>query len=137
MFQKVLLAVDGSDHSGRAVPIAIEIAKRWGGEVIVFHAREHVAARGMPWERESDEEVQALVDRVCGEIREAGVTVRAEVQRTLAGRTARVIVDAAAEHGAGLIVMGSRGLTDLEGLLLGSVAHKVLQLTGMPVLVTR
>src|SRR5215469_10665325 len=99
MFQKVLLAVDGSDHSGRAVPIAIEMAKRSGGEVIVFHAREHVVARGVPWERESDEEAQTLVERVCGEIREAGVTVRADVQRTLTGRTARVIVDAAAEHG--------------------------------------
>lgn len=137
MFEKVLLAADGSEHSARAVPIAVEIAKRSGGEVIVFHAREHDIGRGMPWERESDEEAQALVDRVAGEIREAGVTVRADVRRTLTGRTARVIVDAAAEHGAGLIVMGSRGLTDLEGLLLGSVAHKVLQLTAVPVLVTR
>ena len=36
-----------------------------------------------------------------------------------------------------LIIMGSRGLTELTGLLLGSVSHKLIQLAGCPVLVVR
>jgi nucleotide-binding universal stress UspA family protein len=50
---------------------------------------------------------------------------------------ARVIVEAAREYQAGVIVMGSHGRGDLTALLLGSVAHKVLHLTDRPVLIAR
>jgi nucleotide-binding universal stress UspA family protein len=53
------------------------------------------------------------------------------------GSAARLILDAANEHGAGLIVMGSRGHSDLEALMVGSVAHKVLHLSACPVLIAR
>ena len=47
MFEKVLLAVDGSDHSAKAVPVAADIAKKSNSEVLVFHAREYAIARGV------------------------------------------------------------------------------------------
>ncbi len=50
---------------------------------------------------------------------------------------AREIVDDAAEHDVGVIVMGSTGKGDLAGLVLGSTAHKVIHLTDRPVLVVR
>ncbi len=46
MFQKVLLAVDGSEHAAKAVPVAAELAKKSDGEVLVFHASEFMIARG-------------------------------------------------------------------------------------------
>jgi nucleotide-binding universal stress UspA family protein len=46
-------------------------------------------------------------------------------------------VDAARAHDAGVIVMGSRGRSDLAGLVLGSTAHKVIHLSDRPVLVVR
>ncbi len=53
------------------------------------------------------------------------------------GYAAREIIASAAEHEAGVIVMGSKGHGDLAGLLLGSTAHKVIQLADRPVLVVR
>jgi nucleotide-binding universal stress UspA family protein len=59
------------------------------------------------------------------------------VRNTLYGHAAREIVDDAKEHDASVIVMGSRGRSDLTGLVLGSTAHKVIHLTDRPVLVVR
>ena len=50
---------------------------------------------------------------------------------------ARLIVAAARDHEAGMIVLGSRGRSNLTALLLGSVAHKVIHLADRPVLVVR
>ena len=47
------------------------------------------------------------------------------------------IVDDAIEHDVGVIVMGSRGRSDLTGFILGSTAHKVIHLTDRPVLIVR
>ncbi len=60
-----------------------------------------------------------------------------EVRTTLFGYAARDIVDDAIEHDADVIVMGSRGRSDLAGFILGSTAHKVIHLTDRPVLIVR
>jgi nucleotide-binding universal stress UspA family protein len=78
-----------------------------------------------------------LVEGLKREIEAAGVPARAEVRRRLASRVAQAILDAADEHEANMVVMGSRGVSDLRGLLLGSVTHKVLQLSDRAVLVAR
>ena len=68
---------------------------------------------------------------------EAGVKAHGEVRTTLFGYAARDIVDDAIEHDADVIVMGSRGRSDLAGFILGSTAHKVIHLTDRPVLIVR
>jgi nucleotide-binding universal stress UspA family protein len=65
------------------------------------------------------------------------VPVKVELVRALAGRVARIIVESAEAHEAGVIVMGSHGHGDLVALLLGSVAHKVVHLADRPVLIVR
>lgn len=137
MFEKILLAVDGSKESASAVPLAADLAKKSGGEVVVFHVREHVVGRGGSWELEDDAQSQALVDKVKSELAAADVKASGRVDAGLAGHTALAILDAADAEGADLIVMGTRGRSDLKGLLLGSVAHKVIQLGNRPVLVAR
>ena len=74
---------------------------------------------------------------VEAELNAACVRTTCRVERALAGHVAQAIIDAAAADGAELIVMGSRGLSDLRGLLLGSVTHNVIQLADRPVLVAR
>jgi nucleotide-binding universal stress UspA family protein len=137
MLEQILLAVDGSEHSKRAIPLAADIARKSKGTVVVVHVREHQVARGPVWERESEDEVKKLLEGVIGELKSAGIEAKSEARQALLGRAAQGICDAADEHEAGLIVMGSRGLSDFQGLLLGSVTHKVIQLARCPVLVTR
>jgi nucleotide-binding universal stress UspA family protein len=139
MFEKVILAVDGSEHARKAVTVALDIARKSNADVVVVHVREHVVDLGGTWEQESNSRAQTILDDACKELEEAGVTTRKVVRRSLAGsgRIAQEIVETADAEDAGLIVMGSRGVSDLRGLLLGSVAHKVLQLSSQPVLVAR
>ncbi len=137
MFEKVLLAVDGSEHSQMAVGLAAELARLAGGEVIIVHVREHEVSRGPRWEAESKAESEGLLTAARLEVEKAGPRVTSEVAAALQGHAAQAICDAADGHGASVIVMGTRGRSDLRGLLLGSVTHKVIQLAGCPVLVVR
>ena len=137
MFEKILVAVDGSDNSKKATPVVIDIAKTRKAEVVVMHAIEHPEPRGPVAKADTPEDAKQVTETVVREINSAGIPVRGEVVWTTPGRAAQAIVDTASDENAGLIVMGSRGLSDIEGLLLGSVTHKVLQHADRPVLVVR
>jgi nucleotide-binding universal stress UspA family protein len=137
MFKTIALAVDGSDHAHRGVPIAAELAKLGGGKVIVLHAREHDRAGGQVWELETQEEAEAVVKRTLDEVKRIGASGEGKVIRTLHGTVAQALIDSAREEKADTIVVGSRGLTDLAGLVLGSVAHKVIHLSDKPVVLAR
>ena len=137
MFNTVALAIDGSDHAHKGVPVAAELAKLAKGRVVVIHVREHDRARGQAWELETEEEANAVVKRAVAEVEKAGATAEGFVVRTMYGKAAQAIVDSALEHKADTIVMGSRGLSDVAGMVLGSVAHKVIHLSHVPVVVAR
>jgi nucleotide-binding universal stress UspA family protein len=137
MLEKILLAVDMSDHARKAVPAAAELARAGGGSVHVLHVRELHYPVPPTVVGDSPEEAQQLVDGVVAELEQAGVGADGVVRQITGGSPAAAILEQARETGAGMVVLGSRGLSDLGGLLLGSVAHKVIQLSSCPVLVVR
>jgi nucleotide-binding universal stress UspA family protein len=139
MYDKILVPVDHSQISDRAVLAARDLALLSKGEVWVLHLREReVAVRGgVALTSEPEDEADALVAAAVDKLTEAGVKAHGEVRTTLFGYAAREIIDDAIEHDAGIIVMGSRGRSDLAGLILGSTAHKVIHLTDRPVLIVR
>lgn len=137
MFDRILLAVDGSEHSARAVPVAGDLARRYSGEVLVLHVREHEVTWGADIDVETADEARELVDDVVRTLKDEGTNVRGEVVRVPLGQTPRAILDIARDENVGLIVMGTRGLSDWGRLLMGSVAHKVVHLAEVPVLVVR
>jgi nucleotide-binding universal stress UspA family protein len=137
MFKTIVLAADGSDHAHRAVAIAAELAKLAGGKVTVLHVREHDLTRGQIWELETEAEANAVVKRAVDEIKKAGTEAEGKVIRTAHGKVAEALVDSARDLKADAIVLGSRGLSDLAGLVLGSVAHKVIHLSDKTVVVAR
>jgi nucleotide-binding universal stress UspA family protein len=139
---RVLVGVDGSPGSARALRWAAGEARLRGAELHVVHVwRLPLYAVPDPGGLvvsslgDLDREVEATLERRAREVLdgvvaelgretggELGVALRSELRR---GDPARELVEAAA--GADLLVVGSRGLGGFEGLLLGSVSQKVLQ----------
>jgi nucleotide-binding universal stress UspA family protein len=138
MFGTILLAVDGSPHADRAAELVRRLAGDGGDEVVVLHITEVMPMRGgVSVELHQDRDGMAAAKRHGSEVERAGVPVKVDLVRTLAGRVAPIIVETARACQAGVIVMGSHGRGDLTALLLGSVAHKVVHLADRPVLIVR
>ena len=145
-FRKILVAVDGSSHAERALTAAIELARRFDATLVLFHAVELSPMRA-DLDGLVDEAARQVYRRVGEEL--AGKILDAAEQRARAGGIAPIeriagdgdaaatIVDAARAGDVGLIVVGTRGLTGLHGLALGSVAHKVTSMAHCPVMVVR
>jgi len=132
------MAVDHSDVAERAINAVRELASLSDGEVWVLHLREMEAmSRAGYVPIESNAEAQSTAEHAAKELHDAGVKAHYEVRNTICGQAGREIVDAARDHDAGVIVMGSRGHSGMTGLVLGSTAHQVIHLSDRPVLVVR
>ena len=139
MYDEILVAVDHSEISDRAVVAARDLAVLSKGEVWVLHLRERETAPkvGVLVPDETTDDANTAVAAAVDMLAQAGVKAHGEVRNTIFGYAAREIISDAGEVGADVIVMGSRGRGDLAGLLLGSTAHKVIHLSDRPVLVVR
>lgn len=139
MYDKVLVAIDHSPVSDRAVLAARDLAQLSNGEVWVLHLRElELGGRaGALPPRETQSEADAEVAASVEILTQAGVKAHGIVKKTMYGYAAREIVADAIELGCDVIVMGSRGHGDLAGLVIGSTTHKVIHLTDRPVLIVR
>ena len=139
MYDKILVAVDQSPASDRAILAARDLALLSKGEVWVLHLREFgwggkagtLPPRETP--SEGDAEVAASVEILT----QAGLKAHGMVKNTMYGHAAGEIVADAIELDCGVIVMGTRGRGDLAGLVVGSTAHKVIHLADRPVLTVR
>ena len=136
MFEKILVAVDGSPHARKAIDLTAELAKRTNAEVLVFHVRE-VEVGKFSGAMEPPKEARDLVNEVVAELTEQGVVAKGEIQGAPFGRAAKEIVDEARDAACDAIVMGSRGLSDWTAVLVGSVAHKVVSHAHCPVVIAR
>jgi nucleotide-binding universal stress UspA family protein len=139
MYDRILVAVDHSEISDRAVLAARDLAVLSKGEVWVLHLREREMGfkTGALAIDETTDDANAAVAAAVDVLAQAGVKAHGEVRNTIFGYAAREIVGDAQEVDADVIVMGSRGRGDIAGLLLGSTAHKVIHLSDRPVLVVR
>ncbi len=137
MFEHILLAIDGSDYSRNAIPAAIEVAKRFKADIHIVHVQEHSRGRAAAFPLIPKEEADRMVAEAVEAVRGAGVEAMGEVKHGFIGHVAEMIVEVAHQLGSDLIVMGSRGLSDVAGVFLGSVTHRVIHLADAAVLVDR
>jgi nucleotide-binding universal stress UspA family protein len=139
MYERVLVGLDRSDHARPALDATRELAKLADAEVRVLHVREGQIAygRGAPLEDDSEDAAEALVDAAVKELTDAGLRATGTVRAALSGAVAGDIIDEGKEWGATVIVLASRGLTELKGILVGSTTHNVIRLSEIPVIVVR
>jgi nucleotide-binding universal stress UspA family protein len=136
MFRKILVAVDGSRHSSRALEFADDLSRRYKAPLLLLHAFPHVSdLLGTP-QYERMLEARSLIGEQLLASAHAQVNERTQVETQLIeGPPAPAILRVAAEEGCDLIVVGSRGHGQLAGILLGSVSSVVAQRAGCPVLI--
>lgn len=137
MFERILLPVDGSSHAQKAAENAAALASRFDSEVIVLTVQEYPATWAFDIGPPVSEQESEVVDDVLRDLEARGVRAKGMVRVSVGGTVARDVVGVANDVDASLIVMGTRGLTDWQGLVLGSVAHQVAHLASCPVLVVR
>jgi nucleotide-binding universal stress UspA family protein len=139
---RIVLATDGSRDAKLAARAASDLARSTGSELHAVHAWRvphppsflGQAPRDHPsWRAGFEEEARRLLLAEAGGIRASGGAVAEEHLRE--GRAQEEISDLARELGAGLVVVGRRGMGAVERLLLGSVSEGVVQLVSCPVLV--
>ncbi len=137
MIKNILTPVDGSKHSKKALEFACDLANKYGAKLHLLYV-----VQGAPVERtmvmgsahvtfeanhdELKHMGQAVIDAATQIAKENGATI---TKATLeSGPPAQHILGYANSNDIDMIIMGSRGLSDLAGLMMGSVSHKVTHL---------
>jgi nucleotide-binding universal stress UspA family protein len=137
VIERVLLAIDGSEPSARAIPYAAALVPTPAGHVRVVTVVERGRQDTPTYDVESDGEACAILDHALVQLKAAGADASGEVRHAFIGGVANEIIRAAHEDEADVIVMGTRGLTEFSALVVGSVTHNVLHAADLPVLLVR
>lgn len=137
--KKILVAIDGSTHSDKVIDTTIEYAKLLTAKVILVHChKKFPTILGEPHRNEAIvstlRKAEATIAPFTKRLHEADIDYEERLMEEPAGA---VIPDVAKIEKCDLIIVGSRGRTNLEGLLLGSVTNRVLHTTSCSVLVVK
>lgn len=135
MARTLVLGYDGSDGSRAALEKAVEVAKLESARIVVVFAYEIPAAYGGEtgdYRRAVRELAEQKTSEAVERITAAGVEYEVEL---VPERPAHGLVDVAAKVGASMIVIGTNGEHPIKGVVLGSVPHKLLHISPVPVLV--
>jgi nucleotide-binding universal stress UspA family protein len=137
--KKILVAVDGSVHSDKVLETAIEYAQLLSAKVILVHChKKFPTLLGEPMRNDAIYSIlknaENLIAPYTKRLRKAEVDFE---ERLMENPARTMIPDIAKIEKCSLIIMGSRGLTNLEGLIIGSVTTRVLHTTPCSVLVVK
>ena len=153
LFQKILVAYDGSEQAKRAIDYAVDLANTCGGALVVLTVVPRVTIPVFPEEGygaapltnaqdfgDYQEKMRAMYQmsqtEVMKDIAENFPKLKAEAILQ-EGRPSATIVEQAEKNGANLIVVGSRGIGGITGWILGSTSRRVVESCTKPVLVIK
>lgn len=143
---KILVPIDGSTHSKKALEFAADLALRYTAKLCILHVLHNSPGSdtiSLGAASVTIEASQENLDKSARELMEMAKKVATDMgcndveTTTRGGHPTRQIIRCAKKKGIDVIVLGSRGLSDIKGLLLGSVSHQVNNLAGCTVITVR
>jgi nucleotide-binding universal stress UspA family protein len=158
MFEKILVPLDGSDHSFKALDAAIEIAKRFTGKITLVHVYRVSATVDVNYEASHEPGVPGTgvpvmtaseVSRLDRYASETGNSILSEGKRRVnaekveaettlrQGHVVEEISRIVEEGKFGLLVIGARGISHFREMLLGSVTESLMHHVSCPILVVK
>lgn len=141
MFSKILVPVDGSDNSYRALDAALFLSEKLGSNITVIHVMEDVPVLYIESQKLLSEllenykkEKQDILSK-CSEIAtKKGVTIKTVL---LQGNPASIILGFSKKEKYDIVIMGSRGMGKFKEIILGSVSSKIVHHSSCPVMLIR
>jgi len=154
LFEKILVPLDGSEHSLKALDVAIQIAKKFRGKITLIHVysisgvasvmpEPSMATGGAPVMVPIDvskvvDAIRKVGSRILDDSKQRVKAEKVEVETLLKeGHTVEEIIKVAMGGNFELIVMGARGISHIREMLLGSVSDGVMHHVACPVLVVK
>ena len=144
MFSRILVAVDGSSFAERALAYAVDLSKKYEAKLVIVHVVLRRFYAVTPSEagvlattvfvKEMESEGKKITAKAEEVVKAAGIEYECKLVQ---GVPADEIVKLAKAENIDLIVMGSRGLTEVRAFLLGSVSDKVTHHAKCPTLVIK
>lgn len=145
MYKKILVPVDGSEKASKAALHGAELASKLGAELIIFHVVPSLPS----YVNTSPDSFSYIQQTIIDEFYKNGRDILTQVKDDLAayglnihtdiaiGQPADEICKEIEAGGIDLVVMGSRGLGEIKGYLMGSVSNRVTRHATCPVLIVR
>lgn len=141
MFTKILVPVDGSDNSYRALEAALVLSEKLGSNISVVNVMEQVPITHIESEKLLSELLEAYkkenqeVLSKCSDIaRQKGIAIKTVL---LQGNPAPVILDYSKKENFDLVIMGSRGMGKFKELIIGSVSSKIVHHSPCAIMIIR
>ncbi|MEC5425675.1 universal stress protein [Virgibacillus sp. C22-A2] len=138
MFNRILLAADGSEHSVRSARYAIDLAEKYNAAVVAVYVVDRQKAKSDVLHATNKFEIEKKrkekIKSVTSLLKESKIDYKVQVLHGEAGPT---VVRYANDNHFDCVVIGSRGLNNLQTFILGSVSHKVAKRVECPVLIVK
>ena len=144
MFSKILVGLDGSDYSLKALAFAIDLAKKYQSQLVLVHVvmrqiyainpPEAGVLAGTAIVRELEADGKAILTKGEETAKAQGIPVETRLRE---GVPAEELLRAASDEKVDLMVLGSRGLSQVKAFFLGSVSDKVSHHAKCPTLIAR
>ncbi len=139
--QHILVPLDFSEFSNKALDYALDIAEKFQSQITLFHAivlfqddvdEEQRLQEYENWIKRREQTIHHQMDHSLQKVKQRGITVSSLIRRGV--NAADVILDYLSENSCDLVIMGTHGRTGLKHFLLGSVAEKIVRLSPVPVM---
>jgi nucleotide-binding universal stress UspA family protein len=144
LFSRILVGLDGSEYSLKALEFAIDLAKKYHSQLVLVHVvlRQIYAINppeagilaGTAIVRELEAEGKAILVKAEETVKAQGLPIEVRLRQ---GVPAEELLRASVDEKADLLVLGSRGLSQVKAFLLGSVSDKVSHHARCPTLIVR